>query len=407
MADTRLKTLRDAVEMVVALVAPADAAEEGAGVAALGSTPDSAGQLPQPPVADALPVEDVTPADPSDALDSVAQDRPGPQEQSTPAAPGTATATPVLVPPEELLCQYLTSEFAELTASGSPTWKALIRPELFQVAEPSGVPPTKLADVWRTLHLFALRLPQEEAQRSRTRWHARAAEHLGDVDTDCLVPALPGVVEALPLRDPRSPMAPDAVREHAGALLARAKGGSTEPSDELRYVLALIQECACENLLLAQSDPCLFTALEILTGSSPERLSNDAARESYRQLVDVRLAELARSVRMGAQVEPALIKADEALAALVHDPLARPESWWHQRRRALQRKLTAHLSSRGTDVQAYEQLTAYGENDNRTRSDIPSKERSGVAILWWLRLPYQVKDGNWEKGRKIHEKFNA
>jgi hypothetical protein len=469
LADTRLKALRDAVETVVSFGSSADAAGTAAGqgvgkaaghgagqgvgetareapaVGDLGSTPAPTEQRPEAPPVAGLPVEDVTPADlsdeldpadasdsadapdPADASDSVdpsdpsdpsdaadpldpldpldPSDAPDPDERSTPAAPATTTG-PAPASPDELLRQCLAGEFTELTAAGSPAWKALVQPELVYVPEPAFVAPPKLGDLWRTLHLFALRLRWEEADRLRTRWRALAAEHLGEVDGEGLVPGLPGFVGALPLRDPRSLMAPDAVREHAAALLGRAEAEHTEPSEELRYVLALMEAYARENnQLMAQNDSGLVAALEILTGSGPV-LSDDAAMKSYRQLVTERLAELARCVGAGSRVEPALIKADEVLVALVHDPLARPGSWWHQRRHELQRKLVAHLVSCGTEVQADAQL-GYGKSNNRTRSDIVSKERRGVDILWWLRLPYRLKDGNWEKGRMIHEKYRA
>ncbi|WP_328394151.1 hypothetical protein OHS70_05265 [Streptomyces sp. NBC_00390] len=154
------------------------------------------------------------------------------------------------------------------------------------------------------------------------------------MDGDGLVPGLPGIVEALRLRNPESTMAQAALHGHVQALLARGGVTGIEIPGRLRYILALVQEYAYENQLLARYDRHLAVALDSLS-TSPVPLSYSNVMDSYPRRVDARLTELARSLgRDAAQVGPALVKADEVLAALVPGPLPRRDSWWYYRRRA-------------------------------------------------------------------------
>ncbi|MDQ1013165.1 hypothetical protein QFZ82_007650 [Streptomyces sp. V4I23] len=138
----------------------------------------------------------------------------------------------------------------------------------------------------------------------------------------------------------------------------------------------------------------------------PVRLTDGDVRDRYRQRVDGRLTELARSLEGDAtQIVPALVKADEVLAALVPDPLPPRDSWWYHRRRALQKKLTSHIVACGVEVQAHGALSA-GKAE-WTENDIASEKRSGDTVLWWLRLPCRVADESWQAGRMIHEKPTA
>ncbi|WP_328406419.1 hypothetical protein OHS70_38425 (plasmid) [Streptomyces sp. NBC_00390] len=309
--------------------------------------------------------------------------------------------------PEQLLRRFLGKEFSDLTEPGASTWHALVQRELVQghLEEPAPRPPTRLSDLWRTLHLLALRLPPEDAEGLRTRWRSIALGTLGYVDGDGLVPGLPGIVEALRLRNPESTMTQAALHNHAQALLARGAVTGIEIPGKLRYILALVQEYAYENQLLARYDHHLAVALDSLS-TSPVPLSYSNAMDSYPRRVNDRLTELARSLgRDAAQVHLALVKADEVLAALVPDPLPRRDSWWYYRRRALQKKLSSYLVSSGVEVQAHGAL--FAGKDEWTKNDIASEVRSGDTILWWLRLPYRATEGNWQPGRMIHEKPTA
>ncbi|MFF9120507.1 hypothetical protein ACF09Y_33900 [Streptomyces massasporeus] len=339
----------------------------------------------------------------AEAQEEAAQIRRRAQQHVTPQ--GSESAVPDrALGPAEVLRLSLVNEFRTLTEPGSENWQALVRPELARSAEPVTLLRPDLGGLWRTLHLLALRLPVEDAARLRTRWRAMATDLFYGVDGDGLVPGLPGVVEPLPLRAPESVMTQLAIRDHAKALLARGGVTDVEMAGKLRYLFALIQEHASENRLLAQYDSGLVVALESLAGGNVLRIGTGDVINQYLRQVDAQLADLALSATHAPLHQHTLVNADEALAALLPDPVPNRDSWWHHRRRALQKKLTPYLASSGFEVQAHGTLTAVA-SDQTKKTNIASDKRTGDAILWWLRLPYRTQHGSWQKGRMIHEKL--
>lgn len=317
---------------------------------------------------------------------------------------------------ERALYRPLSEEFTELTTAHR---HALVRPELVPAPEPLRTLPEHLGDLWRTLHLLALRLPTQDAEHLRARWRAMATDILYGVDGDGLVPGLPGIVQALQLRDLETNMTQIAIRDHSKALLERRGlvnglvdlGSGGPAAGKLRYLLALIEEYAGENLLLARYDPSVVVALEYASEGRfpvrhdhPERIGHRDVMDRYRRHVAERLTNLARSLgdEDGAQTT-VLVKADEVLAALVPDPVPGRDSWWYRRRRALQKKVTLFLAPSGVEVQAHGALFP-SVTDEQTQNNIVSEQRAGETILWWIRLPYRVQDGSWEKGRMICER---
>ncbi|MFJ6000301.1 protein kinase [Streptomyces sp. NPDC092370] len=339
----------------------------------------------------------------AEAQEEAAQIRRRAQQHVTPQ--GSELAVPDrALGPAKVLRLSLVNEFRTLTEPGSENCQALVRPELARSAEPVTLLRPDLGGLWRTLHLLALRLPVEDAARLRTRWRAMATDLFYGVDGDGLVPGLPGVVEPLPLRAPESVMTQLAIRDHAKALLARGGVTDVEMAGKLRYLFALIQEHASENRLLAQYDSGLVVALESLTGGNVRRIGTGDVMDQYLRQVDAQLADLALSATHAPLHQHTLVNADEALAALLPDPVPSRDSWWHHRRRALQKKLTPYLASSGFEIQAHGTLPAVA-SDQTKKTNIASDKRTGDAILWWLRLPYRTQHGSWQKGRMIHEKL--
>ncbi|MGW1365021.1 hypothetical protein ACWCQP_47495 [Streptomyces chartreusis] len=318
-----------------------------------------------------------------------------------------ASRAPVSLSDPLLLREFLRKEFYLLTEPGKSASSALLQPRLVYINWEAPEPPAELGDLWRALHLLALRLPQEDAADLRARWRAMALGLVGEVDSDRLVPGLPGVVEPLPFRDRALPMSSIELRDHVRALPAGV--GDVEIPGKLQYVLALIREYTEENQLLALYDPRLAVVLDDVTPESAEPIHRgfDRVMEAYRNIVNSCLADLFGSLEDSTLTGPALIEADQALAALVPDPLPPRESWWFHRRRALQKKLTPYLGSHELELQAHDLLTEYILNE-LTDNNVELVDQPGNAVLWWLRLPYRPKgDGPWNRGRMIHQSHNA
>ncbi|MEU1409703.1 ATP synthase F0 subunit B [Streptomyces sp. NPDC005728] len=325
---------------------------------------------------------------------------------------------PVNLSGPDLLRAFLSKEFRILTEPGMSATSARLRPELLPDDEAELVPPSDLAALWRVLHVLTLRLPQEHAAELRARWRAMALGIVGEVDGDGLVPGLPGVVEPLSFRDRATTMSSIAQRDHLRSLRnVGSVGEDVEIPGKLQYVVALMREYKEENRLLTRYDPRLVKVSDPSTyDAGPLRpptlqVVDDGVQEPFKHGVDAQLAYLlgllGDRAPAGPGLGPELIDVDRMLASLVPDPLPHRESWWFNRRRALQKKLASYLGSLELEVQTHDVLSAYVINE-LTDDNIELVDQSGNAVLWWLRLPYRARGGtDWTKGRMIHQSHIA
>ncbi|MFI9809553.1 hypothetical protein ACIHEJ_35385 [Streptomyces sp. NPDC052301] len=305
-----------------------------------------------------------------------------------------------------LLRDFLIRQFLLLTEPGSSAVSALLQPRMAHAGQSPLVPTLELGDLWRILHLLTLRLPQEDAVELRARWRAMALGIVGEPDGDGPVPGLPGVVQPLSFRDRATTMSSLAQRDHCRALLANFEPLDIEIPGKLQYVLALIREYHEENQLLMRYEPYLMEVpARLKPGWGPMLQAGDGGAQivAYEAAVGYLLSRLPDS----GGVAPAIVGADELLAALVPDPMPHRDSWWFHRRRGLRQKLASYLASLQLEVQVHDQLSTYVTNE-LTQNNIELVDQAGNTVLWWLRMPYRAKGTTeWNKGRMIHQRYIA
>lgn len=92
----------------------------------------------------------------------------------------------------------------------------------------------------------------------------------------------------------------------------------------------------------------------------------------------------------------ALIQFDEVLAQIVPDPVPHPDSWWQRQRGESAAQLRTLLRAQGADHRGG--FVKYEVKENfkgLVQDEIPVRKRGDTAeVLWWLRLPYVVNEGD-------------
>ncbi|MFD9002286.1 hypothetical protein ACFV0T_15135 [Streptomyces sp. NPDC059582] len=92
----------------------------------------------------------------------------------------------------------------------------------------------------------------------------------------------------------------------------------------------------------------------------------------------------------------ALIQFDEVLAQIVPDPVPHADSWWQRQRAESAVRLRTLLKAQGADHRGGFVKYEIKENfKGLVQDEIHVRKRGDTAeVLWWLRLPYVVNEGD-------------
>jgi hypothetical protein len=238
--------------------------------------------------------------------------------------------------------------------------------------------------LWSTFHLRLLRLPAQVADD----WRRRAARLATASSGGAPRTVLPGAQNVLiPAYSPGGPSlgtAPDASPDPQ--IAAAVDRAPTRDADLV--ALAALTTCV---LAVAERDDSLYLCLESVQFHGAEPL-DARLTASYREEALARMGDYAHAEPGSIAQFEALILLDEAVASLVHSPLAAPDSWWAAlgtaSRRLLAERVRA-LRADGQDVEAVPLALRYRDVRDRTDGNDVGARESGSApgeVLACLRV---------------------
>lgn len=304
------------------------------------------------------------------------------------AASGVNVSAP---PPREHAADARSARLRELAAALAADPRArrfLDARSLAALADPGGGPDADEA-LWSTFHLRLLRLPAQAAED----WRRRAARLAEAASDDAPGTVLPGARDVLiPAYSPGGPSlvtAPDAAPDPQ---IAAAIGGMPLRGGDLA-ALAALTTCV---LAVAERDDSLYLCLESVQFHGAEPL-DARLTASYREEALARMGNYVHAEPGSVAQFEALILLDEAVASLVHSPLAAPDSWWAglgtASRRLLAERVRA-LRADGQEVEAVPLALHYRDVRDRTDGNDVGARESGSApgevlacLRVWARVP--------------------
>ena len=246
-------------------------------------------------------------------------------------------------------------------------------------------------ELWRRLHLAALRMPGPEADR----WRALLAEVPAPAGPpDPVWRALPGERDAV--------LVPPA-GGGPGLRMSRAASGEDDVAAALAGAgpgCAELAALASTVVVMAEVDPDLLLALESVRYRGIGAL-DEATRSAFRRDVLDRLAAHAHAAPGSPARFRALVLLDEVVQSIFHLPVAAPGSWWAElssRSHAL--VFAAQGDHPGVEVQLL--ARPYRESKAMTGgNDIRHPLDGSGAIVRCLRLWARV-EGETLPGRVIY-----
>jgi hypothetical protein len=249
--------------------------------------------------------------------------------------------------------------------------------------------------LWSTFHLRLLRLPVRVADDWRRRAARLAEVSSGGAPRTVLLGAQNVLIPTYSPGGPSLGTSPDASPDPQ---VAFAIGGMPARGGDLA-TLAALTTCV---LAVAERDDSLYLCLESVHFHGAEPLDARLAA-SYRQEVLARMNSYVHADPGSITQFEALISLDEAVASLVHSPLAAPDSWWAAlgaaSRRLLAERVRA-LRADGQDVDAVPLALRYRDVRDRTGGNDVGASESGSApgevlacLRVWARLPSRQLTG--------------
>jgi hypothetical protein len=305
---------------------------------------------------------------------------------SAPAGVSVSAASP-----RERAAEARSARLRELAAALAADPRArrfLDERSLTALAGPGGGPDADEA-LWSTFHLRLLRLPAQVAED----WRRRAARLVTASSGGAARTVLPDTENVLiPPYSPGGPSlvtAPDAAPDPQ---IAAAIGGMPIRGSDLD-ALAALTTCV---LAVAERDDSLYLCLESVQFHGAEPL-DARLTASYREEALARMSNYVHAEPGSIAQFEALILLDEAVASLVHSPLAAPDSWWAAlgtaSRRLLAERVRA-LRADGQDVEAVPLALRYRDVRDRTDGNDVGARESGSApgevlacLRVWARVP--------------------